>query len=414
MKIAILWEQESWGGVDTHLLELLETWPNKDDEFVLLYNHGNEGYDRIKSDLEQLNNLTCFPISVASPSDLSRKVKLLPLSFFLRTVIYFTKPILFPFAIFQLKKVLQKYGPFDVLLANNGGYPGAWAALAAIPAAKQAEIPLRTLLVHHSANKPGIFMGWFEYYVDKIINATVDIVICVSYATRKTLLENRNFNENTIRMRVVHNTLTPPDFSRLSETENSPLQNLKQEGEFLIGLLGRVEAYKGHEDMIFALSRLDNDEQEKFRLVIIGRGEDDEIDRLKKITKKLKLEKRVHFLGYVDTSSMVLISQLDILAMLTWSFEGFGLTVAEAKHVETSVIVSRVGAIPEFVDESTGYIVNSCAPSEVTAALRDFLNKPEEWHDRKQRAKEKITQISSGMYKEYSQIFNECLLNDSE
>jgi len=41
MRILIYCEQESWGGVDTHLLELLSTWPAPDDEIVLMVNQAH-------------------------------------------------------------------------------------------------------------------------------------------------------------------------------------------------------------------------------------------------------------------------------------------------------------------------------------------------------------------------------------
>ena len=43
MKILIFWEQDYYGGVDTHIYELLRTWPNKKDEITILTNLENKG-----------------------------------------------------------------------------------------------------------------------------------------------------------------------------------------------------------------------------------------------------------------------------------------------------------------------------------------------------------------------------------
>ena len=48
MKIIVFWEQSEWGGVDSHLEELLINWPEKKDEIDVIYNSGNEGFSRIK------------------------------------------------------------------------------------------------------------------------------------------------------------------------------------------------------------------------------------------------------------------------------------------------------------------------------------------------------------------------------
>ena len=58
MKTAIFWEQESWGGVDTHLLTLLKYWKNNEDELVLFSNIDNQGLKRIDKDLMKLQNLS--------------------------------------------------------------------------------------------------------------------------------------------------------------------------------------------------------------------------------------------------------------------------------------------------------------------------------------------------------------------
>lgn len=413
MNIVIFWEQESWGGVDTHLLELLKSWPDSEDRFVLLYNKSSEGYKRIEEHLRTIPNLRSIPITTYSPSDLATRAKTTFAPFLLRALLYFLKPLLFPLTVFQIRNALRKLGSFDVLLADNGGYPGAWGALAALPAAKSAGIPLRALLVHHSSSYPGIFMGWFEYLVDKVVDRNANLVICVSYATRESLLMRRKFNEDELRLRVVHNTLSAPcNSAGITEIENTQLTELKQTGEFLVGMLGRVESYKGQEDMIFALSRLPLDEQRRFRLLIIGRGEDKEVERLEGIVDRLGLKERVHFLGYIDCDSMQLISQLDILAMLTRSFEGFGLTIAEAMYVGVPVLVTRVGAVPEFVDDTTGYMVNPCSPAEVMHSLCDYLSEPDKWRTRASIAKERISHTGPGMAIEYHQIFNECLSGD--
>jgi len=53
--------------------------------------------------------------------------------------------------------------------------------------------------------------------------------------------------------------------------------------------------------------------------------------------------------------------------------EDIGLTLAEAMHAGIPVLTTRVGAIPEFVDESNGVLVSPGSPLEMSLALRDFL-----------------------------------------
>ena len=38
MNIAIYYEQDGYGGVDTHLSLLINEWPHKDDRFIIISN----------------------------------------------------------------------------------------------------------------------------------------------------------------------------------------------------------------------------------------------------------------------------------------------------------------------------------------------------------------------------------------
>ena len=410
MRVAIYWEQDSWGGVDTQLLELLSTWPVPDDEFVLFYNRGNAGFDRISQELEKLPYLRCVEVSSWSHIVLARRLKTVPGSAVLRYVLYVTQPITFLVMVWRLSRLFSRTGRFDLLLADNGGYPGARGNLSALLAAKRAGIGARVLLVHHEATRPAPFMGWFERCVDQVVTTAASAVVCVSYATRQSLLESRALCAETLRIRVIHNGMCPASSVHHPPPQAMALrQVLEARDELLIAVVGRVEPYKGHEDVIFALARLDPDRRRRLRLVVIGAGDDDEVARLRRLATRLLVDDRVSFVGYVPGRPVDLVAQLDLLIVATRSFEGFGLTLLEAMHVGTPVLATRVGAIPEFVDESTGRLVNPGAPQELATALDDFVSHPEAWRGRAVSARERVGKIETSMAREYRRLFVECI-----
>ena len=72
MKILIFWEQEYYGGVDTHIYELLRTWPNKKDEITILTNLENRGIKKFYSFKFEIfkdlsNRYTSLKLSVLGP-----------------------------------------------------------------------------------------------------------------------------------------------------------------------------------------------------------------------------------------------------------------------------------------------------------------------------------------------------------
>ena len=54
-KILIYYEQYGYGGVDTHLSELINNWPSKKDYFVILTNPNNEGFKFLKKKINFKN-----------------------------------------------------------------------------------------------------------------------------------------------------------------------------------------------------------------------------------------------------------------------------------------------------------------------------------------------------------------------
>jgi glycosyltransferase involved in cell wall biosynthesis len=409
MRIAIYWEQESWGGVDTHLLTLLQTWPVATDEFVLFYNQGNQGFERIRPRLSEMNYLRCEEVVSSSYNELLRRVKRKPWLRWARPALYLLQPLIFILNTWQLRRLFEREPRFDLLLSNNGGYPAAWGCLSALVAANSAGISVRVLLVHHAATRPALFMGWFERLVDRLINRTASALACVSRATRQTLLDHRCLNDETLRLRVIPSVVAPePRDGKQAGQVFNLRESLRASGPLLVGMAGRVEAYKGHEDMIFAIARLSNTERRRLKLVVIGAGTDNELSRLRRLAENLGVCDQVHFLGYVSGTPISLIAQMDLLVVATRSFEGFGLTLVEAMHAGTPVLATRVGAVPEFIDQKNGVLVNPGSPRELALALRDFLQNRPAWQERAKHAQIRIQGEGSRMAEEFHRLFVEC------
>jgi len=407
MKIAIYWEQNEWGGVDSQLLTMLESWPSDDDNFLLYHNKGNAGLERIRIALGRLDNVKLKEIESWSYNEVYARMLNVSLPGILRKFVFFFQPFLFIHMLFKLTKLFKSDGEFDVLLSDNGGYPAAWGCLSAILAAKRARIPVRALLVHHEANKPVLFMGWFENIIDSLIMKAASVIVCPSYATCKTIINRRNINIDLVRMRVVYNEVTHKNNNNIEQASNIK-KLIGADDELIIGIVGRIEPYKGHEDLIYAMSRLNTKELAKLKMVVIGKGDAAEIERLQRVSERLGVKEKIHFLGYLAGSSSAIIKQLDLLVVATRSFEGFGLTLAEAMLENTPVMATRVGAIPEFLDDSVGWLVSPGAPKEMFLALENFINNKAEWEKKTVMAKQRIHNVSGNMAEEYKKLFVEC------
>jgi glycosyltransferase involved in cell wall biosynthesis len=384
MKIAIFWEQESWGGMDSHILTLLKYWKEDNDSVTLFSNENNPGLERIEKDLSLISNLSI----VKHNSIFFNKGNNILLNKF-KSIL---RPLFFLNSSYKYRKLLLGQQNFDVLLSENGGYPAAWGCLSIMLSAKMCGIRKRVLLVHHEATRPAFYQKYFENYIDHLMGKICTDVISVSLATRESLYRYRYFLTKNQPVRVVYNAVELGRFNPLAYSIVDKY-NIKK-NKTLVGIVGRVERYKGHEDLIFAHSLLSQELRNKIQLIFIGKGDIIEIDRLKRIQDSLKVGEEFVYTGYLGGNSRSIISQLDLLCVLTKDFEGFGLTIAEAMSCSVPVLATKVGAIPEFVSNDIASLVDPESPYQISDCLVEFLENEMVFKKKAKIAKKYILKFS--------------------
>lgn len=370
-KIGIFWEQFEWGGVDTHIKYLLEGWLNNQDEFVIYYNKGNKGAIRFKNETNKKN-------IIFKEHDSLFNTKKKPLFFLIEPIKYLISAV-------RYFKILKSEN-LDALICQNGGYPAAYGVLAALVSAHKLKIPVRILVIHHQARKPMLLMNTFRALVDKITAKVSSSIICVSQATLESLKKSTFLLENeSTHSLVIYNCVKNLDES----TEKNIFK--RNIDEKLIAILGRIEDYKGHQDLIYSFSKLPDSIKKNNKILIIGTGNEEQILKLKNFIVKLNLENHVLFKGYIKDNIENILKSIDLLVMPTRSFEGFGYTIAEAMSVGTPVLASNVGAIPEILTKNEGRLFQPGNIDELTESLIDFNINNNEWLKKSTNAREKIT-----------------------
>ncbi|HEX3279722.1 MAG TPA: glycosyltransferase family 4 protein [Pyrinomonadaceae bacterium] len=130
--------------------------------------------------------------------------------------------------------------------------------------------------------------------------------------------------------------------------------------------------------------------QRRLRAHLIVAGDGEMLAELKRLSERLGIADRVHWLGLVpDPLSLLQASDLFLLATMG---EAFGLALAEAMACGVPVVGSRAGAIPEVVkDGETGLLVNPMDP----AALAEGIEKLGRDHVlRKQMAQQAVERVA--------------------
>ena len=115
-----------------------------------------------------------------------------------------------------------------------------------------------------------------------------------------------------------------------------------------------------------------------------------EVEKLKKLIFSENLQNYFIITGYVDCESISIISKLDLLISLTKTFEGFGLSIAEAMSIGTPVLATKVGAVTEYLNQDNSTLIEANNIDQITNALNDFVINKALWDTRAEFSKNTI------------------------
>lgn len=138
------------------------------------------------------------------------------------------------------------------------------------------------------------------------------------------------------------------------------------DGVVLIATVGRLVSPKNY-PLAIETARLLRDRQIQYKWLIIGEGS--ERSHIEQLIEKYGLEQQVILLG-VKTNPYPYIDQCDIYVQ-TSSFEGFGLTIAEAKILGKPVVSTNFDVVhDQLLHEHNGLIADMTAESVADNIIR--------------------------------------------
>lgn len=136
---------------------------------------------------------------------------------------------------------------------------------------------------------------------------------------------------------------------------------------------GRAQPYKGFEDFIDAAALLEAQGVPDVAFVYCGDGPTLEALRARAAERGVRA---FHFLGRRDDVPRLLRSASVAVVPARWA-EAFGLTVVEGMAAGVPVVASRVGGIPELVEDGrTGLLVEPGDAAALSRAIRRLLDAP--------------------------------------
>lgn len=261
---------------------------------------------------------------------------------------------------------LKFRGKFDLIIDSENGVPFYSPLYAKIPV---------VLLVHHVHQD--IFFSslvppfsWIANFMEGVLMPNVyknSKVVSVSKSTSEELEDELGITTDAI----ISNGVDIKSFGALTKTP-----------EPTIIYLGRFKKYKSIEVLLYAFEKILKDFPAA-KLIIAGDGEvknslfagqGNYRSELEHITKELRIENRVRFLGKVSEDNKRALLATSWVMVHPSSQEGWGITCLEANASFTPVIASNVAGLKDAVSEGeSGYLFEYGNSNQLSLKLKEVL-----------------------------------------
>lgn len=177
--------------------------------------------------------------------------------------------------------------------------------------------------------------------LEKFVYKKYDHIISISDQADSQLRKWLSDEKDSSRYSVVENGIDVKRFKRAKGYLKEQLYSDYKNNDILMIMVGSFTPQKNHEKMIEALSKLDD----RYKLLLIGEGP--LLSQIQEKVKKMKLEKRVLFLGFRKDIPEVMHTVDLIVIPSKW--EGFGLIAAEAMACGIPIVASDVMGLSDVV-----------------------------------------------------------------
>lgn len=203
-----------------------------------------------------------------------------------------------------------------------------------------------------------------------------DKILTVSAFTKTRMQELFQIPDENIT--VLNNCLDPflPE-AGLRQKDAALLKKTGfKEDDFVLFTLTRLsskERYKGYDNVLHAVRDL-KPQYPGIKYLIVGKFDEEEVARVKKIIADLSIGEQVFLAGFIPDEELARYFHLADLYVMPSKKEGFGIVFIEAIYYGLPVIAgNKDGSVDALLDGKMGILVDPDSQQQINAAIEKVL-----------------------------------------
>lgn len=266
-------------------------------------------------------------------------------------------------------ELISKEGLFDVIHAHD------WLVAYAAKTLKDSfKIPIiATIHATESGRNSGIHDEVQRYINDTewmLTYEATEVIVNSNYMKNELQrlfglpYEKINVVPNGVNLNLYNGVERDYDFRRQYAADN----------EKIILYVGRLVYEKGIQNLIAAMPKVLNGYHDS-KLIIAGKG--GMIDELRDEVRRLGIENKVYFTGYLKLNQVTKMYKCADVAVFPSTYEPFGVVALEGMLSGTPVVVSDVGGLNEIVQHrENGMKSYAGNPNSIADSILELLYNP--------------------------------------
>lgn len=229
-----------------------------------------------------------------------------------------------------------------------------------------------------------------------------DRVVAVGNSVRQALINNEGFPGD--RVEVIYNGIDETTFVK-GDPDQADLRGQLGigPGDLLVLMVARLDYLKDHGTALRTIQRLAA-QAPRVRLLLAGEGP--ERGGIEAQIEELKLGNQVRLLGLRnDIPQLVRAADLFLLTSIS---EGIPLTVIEAMATSLPVVATKVGGLPEVVEDGiTGFLAPSGDDAQLAKQILRLSDSPDLRQEMGRRGRQRAEAMfsESFMHDRYRQLY---------